>query len=256
MTKLHVVHKPTQMRMNFDELVIDNFAGGGGASTGIERAIGRPVDIAINHDPEALAMHAANHPHTLHLCESVWDVNPLEVTRGRPVGLVHLSPDCKHFSRAKGGKPVEKKIRGLAWVGIRWLVLTKPRLLTMENVGEFITWGPLVEGKDGKMRPCPKNKGREFNVFINAIRRHGYNVEWKELRACDYGAPTIRKRLFLVARRDGEPIVWPEPTHCDPNSDAVKSGALKPWRTAAECIDWNIPCPSIFERKRPLAENT
>jgi len=256
MTSLHIVHKPTQMRINFDELVIDNFAGGGGASTGIERAIGRPVDIAINHDPEALAMHAVNHPHTMHLCESVWDVDPLEVTRGRPVGLVHLSPDCKHFSRAKGGTPVEKKIRGLAWVALRWIAKTKPRIISLENVGEFTTWGPVVVGEDGMARPCPKRKGREFESFINAIKRHGYTVEYKELKASDYGAKTIRTRFFLIARRDGQPIVWPEITHGDPASEGVKSGKLKPWHTASECIDWSIPCPSIFERKRPLAEAT
>lgn len=239
-----------------DELVIDNFAGGGGASTGIEAAIGRPVDIAINHDPEALAMHAANHPHTAHFCESVWDVNPREVTRNQPVGLVWLSPDCKHFSKAKGGKPVEKKIRGLAWVALRWAAVARPRVIMLENVEEFQDWGPLIVDGDGKARPCPKRKGRDFQSFTNALRRQGYQVEWRELRACDYGAPTIRKRLFLVARRDGLPIVWPEPTHGNPASEAVKRGKLLPWRTAAECIDWSLPCPSIFERKRPLAEAT
>jgi DNA (cytosine-5)-methyltransferase 1 len=235
-----------------NELIIVNFAGGGGSCTGIELALGRNVDIAINHDEKALAMHRANHPQTKHFCESVWDVNPREITEGRPVGLVWLSPDCKHFSKAKGGKPVEKKIRGLAWVALRWAALTKPRVIMLENVEEFVTWGPL--GKDGK--PCKKNKGREFNAFINALKRHGYELQYKELRACDYGAPTIRKRLFLIARCDGQPIVWPQPTHGAPNSDLVKSKHLKPWRTAAECIDWEIPCPSIFERKKPLAEAT
>lgn len=227
-----------------EELVVDNFAGGGGASTGIERAIGRPVDIAINHDPEAVAMHAANHPQTLHLCESVWDVNPREATQGRPVGLAWFSPDCKHFSKAKGGKPVEKKIRGLAWVAVRWAGTTQPRIIMLENVEEFITWGPLTQ----EGRPCPRNKGREFRAFVNALQRLGYAVQWRELRACDYGTPTSRKRLFLIARRDGQPIVWPEPTH--------GPGRSKPWRTAAECIDWSLPCPSIFERDRPLAEAT
>lgn len=234
------------------ELIIDNFAGGGGASTGIELALGRHVDIAINHDAMAIAMHTANHPQTKHYCESVWDIDPREVTQGRPVGLVWLSPDCKHFSKAKGGKPVEKKIRGLAWIALRWAAVAKPRVIMLENVEEFITWGPL--DKDGK--PCKKNKGREFNSFKNALARHGYEVEHKELRGSDYGAPTIRKRLFLIARRDGQAIVWPEPTHGDPKSEAVKKGKLKPWRTAAECIDWSIPCPSIFERKKPLAEAT
>lgn len=246
-----------------DEVIIDNFAGGGGASTGIELALNRHVDVAINHDPEAVSMHQANHPQTVHHCESVWEVNPREVMPGRKIGLLWLSPDCKHFSKAKGGKPVEKKIRGLAWVALRWVALRRPRRLTLEN--EFITWGPLVEDEKGNMRPCPKNKGREFNAFVNALRRHGYAVEWKELRACDHGAPTIRKRLFLIARCDGQPIVWPEPTHGDPKSEAVKIGKLKPWRTAAECIDWSLPCPSIFLTKeqaraigvkRPLAEAT
>ncbi|MCB1889091.1 MAG: DNA cytosine methyltransferase [Rhodocyclaceae bacterium] len=235
-----------------DELIIDNFAGGGGASTGIEAAFGRPVDVAINHDPQALAMHAANHPHTAHYCESVWDINPREVTRNQPVGLVWLSPDCKHFSKAKGGKPVEKKIRGLAWVALRWAATTRPRVIMLENVEEFVTWGPI--GQDG--RPCPRRKGREFGAFINALRRQGYAVEWRQLRASDYGAPTTRRRLFLVARRDGLPIRWPDPTHGHPGSRAVRAGKLQPWRTAAECIDWSIPCPSIFERTRPLADAT
>ena len=241
--------KPQYLLPLSDELVDDNFAGGGGASTGIERAIGRPVDIAINHDPEAVAMHAANHPQTLHLCESVWDVNPREVTEGRPVGLAWFSPDCKHFSKAKGGKPVEKKIRGLAWVAVRWAAVAKPRIIMLENVEEFVTWGPL--GQDG--RPCPRNKGREFKAFVNALVRQGYAVEWRELRAADFGAPTSRKRLFLIGRRDGQPIAWPEPTH---TARPAKGSSVKPWRTAAECIDWALACPSIFERDRPLAEAT
>lgn len=274
------------------ELVIDNFAGGGGASTGIARALGRPVDIAINHDPDAIKMHMANHPDTVHYCESVWDVDPREVTKGRPVGLVWLSPDCKHFSKAKGGKPVEKKIRGLAWVALRWAATVKPRVIILENVEEFKTWGPLIAQKDKEtgrllkkvpyygndnrvlydvvvsepgevvppellvMIPDPKRKGHTFNSFVNALRYQGYQVEWRELRACDYGAPTSRNRFFLVARCDGQAIVWPEPTHGDPKNAAVKSGKLLPWRTAAEIIDWSLPCPSIFERKKPLAENT
>lgn len=239
------------------EIIVDNFAGGGGASTGIELALGRHVDIAINHDPEAVAMHQANHPQTRHYCESVWEVNPREVEPGRKIGLLWLSPDCKHFSKAKGGKPVEKKIRGLAWVALRWAAIRQPRVIMLENVEEFITWGPLAEGQDGKLRPCPKNKGREFKAFVNALKRHGYDVDWKELRASDYGTPTIRKRLFLVARRDGLPIVWPEVTHGNPEHSWVKKGKLKPWRTAADhVIDWTIVCPSIFERSRPLADAT
>ncbi|MDR8026479.1 DNA cytosine methyltransferase [Burkholderia cenocepacia] len=235
------------------ELIVDNFAGGGGASTGLERAFGRPADVAINHDPEALAMHAANHPHTAHHCESVFDVDPVAITGNQPVGLVWLSPDCKHFSKAKGGKPVSKKIRGLAWIALRWAATVKPRVIMLENVEEFVTWGPL--GADG--RPCPKNRGRTFRSFVNALARHGYRVEHRELRACDFGAPTIRKRLFLVARRDGLPIIWPTPTHGDPKSAVVRAGALQPWRTAGtDCIDWSIPCPSIFERARPLKDAT
>jgi len=238
------------------ELIIDNFAGGGGASTGIEQATGRHVDIAINHDRKAIAMHVANHPQTVHFCESVWDVNPREVIKGRRVALVWLSPDCKHFSKAKGGKPVEKKIRGLAWVALKWASLPKdegkPRVIMLENVEEFVTWGPLAS--DGK--PCKKNKGREFQAFKNALAAHGFVVEHRELRASDFGAPTIRKRFFMIARSDGQPIVWPEPTHGDPAGKAFKAGNLLPWRTAAECIDWSIPCPSIFDRKKPLAETT
>lgn len=240
-----------QPSFNFGGLVIDNFAGGGGASTGIEMALGRPVDIAINHDPEAIAMHEINHPHTKHFCESVWEVDPREITGGRPVDLCWLSPDCKHFSKAKGGKPVKKEIRGLAWVAIRYAATVRPRVIMLENVEEFVTWGPLAEG-----RPCPKNKGRTFNSFVNALRRHGYQVEWRELRANLYGAATIRKRLFLIARCDGLPIVWPEPTHLPTGSPEVKAKRAKPQRLAADIIDWSLPCPSIFTRKRPLAENT
>jgi len=253
---------PRQVSL-YDELIVDNFAGGGGASTGIELATGRPVDIAINHDPAAIAMHKANHPYTRHYCESVWDVDPRKITKGRSVGLVWLSPDCKHFSKAKGGKPVEKEIRGLAWVAIRWAATVRPRVIMLENVEEFKTWGPVKDGQ-----PIRSQAGQTFDSFVNALRRYGYSIEHRELRACDYGAPTIRKRLFLVARCDGQSIVWPEPTHGDPASEAVKSGKLKPWRTAAEIIEWSLPCPSIFATSeeiqkqygvravRPLAENT
>lgn len=242
------------------ELIIDNFAGGGGTSTGLEAAFGRPVDIAINHDPEALAMHAINHPHTKHLCESVWDVNPVEITDNQPVGLVWLSPDCKHFSKAKGGKPVEKKIRGLAWVTLRWAATCKPRVIMLENVEEFQTWGPLTMkvAEDGAevWYPDPTKRGVTFRSFVRQLEQHGYKVEYRELRACDYDTPTIRKRFFLVARRDGLPIRWPEPTHGAPDSLGVRAGKLKPYRTAAECIDWSLPCPSIFNRKKPLADAT
>ncbi|HAG2476945.1 DNA cytosine methyltransferase [Salmonella enterica subsp. diarizonae serovar 16:z10:e,n,x,z15] len=266
------------------EIIVDNFAGGGGASTGIEMAIGRSVDIAINHDPNAIAMHTTNHPDTLHYCESVFTVKPKIVTAGRPVALAWYSPDCRHFSKAKGAKPVEKSIRGLAWIELRWGLEVRPRVMMLENVGEFRTWGPLLAGE---MRPDPERTGETFEAFIGMlttgiqadhpalaecceflnisldsedaarlVKGLGYTVEYRELRACDYGAPTIRKRFFMVARCDGQPVVWPEPTHGDPKSEAVISGHLKPWRTAAECIDWSIPAPSIFERKKPLAENT
>lgn len=226
-----------------EELIVDLFAGGGGASLGIELAIGRSPDIAINHDPEAIAMHAANHPNTKHYCESIWDVDPKEAVGGRDVGLAWFSPDCKHFSKAKGGKPVDKKIRGLAWNVVRWAREVRPRLIFVENVEEFSGWGPLLA--NGK--PCPFRKGTTFRRWLSQLRKLGYRIEHRELRACDYGAPTTRKRLFLVARCDNRPIVWPEPTH---------GPGRTPYRTAAECIDWGLPCPSIFGRKRPLAHNT
>lgn len=240
------------MNSAFGEIFVDNFAGGGGASTGIELAMGKSVDIAINHDPSAIAMHRANHPETEHYCENVWEVDPVAACRGRKVALAWFSPDCKHFSKAKGGKPVEKSIRGLAWVAIRWAKLVRPRVIMLENVEEFKTWGPLADDN----KPDPRFKGRTFRHFLHALKRYKYTVEWRELRACDYGAPTIRKRFFLIARCDGQAIIWPKATHGDPNSLAVQRGYLKPWRTAAEIIDWSIECKSIFERKKPLCENT
>lgn len=248
----------------FREIVVDNFAGGGGASTGIELATGRPVDIAINHDPAAIAMHRANHPETVHYNENVWDVDPREVTKGRKVGLAWFSPDCTHHSKARGGKPRDKNIRGLAWVSVRWAATVKPRVIMLENVEEFQDWGPL----DKKGQPIESQKGRTFRSFVHQLRKQGYEVDWRELRACDYGAPTIRKRFFLIARCDGRPIIWPKPTHGDPQSPAVQAGKLKPWRTAGEIIDWSLPVPSIFDTSeeikhkygiravRPLAENT
>lgn len=249
-------------------LVIDSFAGGGGASEGIRAALGRDPDFALNHDRIALAMHRINHPDTHHIEEDVWDVDARALCAGRRVGLLWMSPDCKHFSKAKGGKPREKAIRGLAWVGVRWIKSLpkwqRPEVVCLENVEEFQDWGPLLD--DG--RPCPLQRGATFKQFVAALEAMGYVVEWRELRACDYGAPTIRKRLFLVARRDCKPIVWPEPTHGDPKSEAVRTGRLKPWRTAAEIIDWSLPCPSIFETSaeikriwgiraiRPLADAT
>ena len=266
------------------EIIVDNFAGGGGASTGIELAIGRSVDIAINHDENAIAMHKTNHPDTLHYCESVFDVDPIAATSGIPVGLAWFSPDCRHFSKAKGAKPVKKEIRGLAWIVLRWALAVRPRVMMLENVEEFKTWGPLLEEE---LRPDPERAGETFAAFVGmlstgiaanhpaltevceflAIEPHGqqaqqliaglgYEVDYRELRACDYGAPTIRKRFFMVMRCDGRQIKWPEVTHGDPKSLEVQSGKLAPWRTAAECIDWDIPARSIFDRKKPLAENT
>ena len=272
----------------FNELIIDNFAGGGGASVGIELATGRPVDIAVNHDADAIAMHSVNHPYTSHYQEDVFAIDPEEVTSGRPVGIAWFSPDCKHFSRAKGNKPVEHKIRGLSWVIIKWAMSSvAPRCIFMENVEEIQTWGPLIEVKTGlegcekiTYYPDPEHSGETFKAFVGMlsdgvapdcpalaeaceflkiergsseeqrlINGLGYSVEFKVLRACDYGAPTIRKRFYLVARNDGQPIVFPKATH-------GKGKGLKPYRTAAECIDWSIPCPSIFERKKPLVKNT
>lgn len=226
-----------------DELVVDNFAGGGGASTGIEQALGRPVDVAVNHDHEAIAMHAINHPGTRHLCESVFKVNPEEITGNQPVGLAWFSPDCTHHSKAKGSAPRSPRVRGLAWVVIRWAKRVKPRVIMLENVEEFADWGPLCE----EGLPIKEKAGTTFRLWLNQLRRFGYTVEYRQLRACDYGAPTTRKRLFVIARRDGLPITWPEPTH--------GPGRLT-YRSAAECIDWSLQCPSIFERARPLADAT
>ena len=236
------------------ELVVDLFAGGGGASTGIEQAIGRHVDIAVNHDPEAVALHEANHPQTRHFVSDVFEVDPRTVTEGRPVGLLWASPDCTFHSKARGAKPFRdrnraRRRRGLAWVVCRWAREVQPRVIALENVEEFQHWGPLLD--DGT--PCPERRGLIFRRWTAQLRNLGYAVEWRELRACDYGAPTIRKRLFLIARRDGQPIVWPTPTHA---AKPAKGSGLQPWRTAADCIDWSLPCPSIFERERPLAEAT
>lgn len=239
--------------MNSDELIVDLFAGGGGASCGIFRATGRHPNIAINHDAVAVAMHAANHPETIHYQQDVWSILPRQATRGEPVGLLWASPDCTHFSRAKGGPPIrDVKRRDLAWVIVRWAEEVRPRLIMLENVEEFRTWGPLDENS----KIIASQRGATFRSWVKRLRRLGYTVESQCLRACDYGAPTSRKRLFMIARCDGHPIIWPAPTHGDPNTFEVKSGELTPWRTAAEVIDWSIPCPSIFGRKRPLAENT
>ena len=234
------------------EIIVDNFAGGGGASTGIEMATGYSVDIAINHDPDAIRMHMANHPSTKHYCESVWDVDPVKVCKGRPVGLAWFSPDCKHFSKAKGGKPKDKNIRGLAWVALRWAGKVRPRVIMLENVEEFKTWGPL----NRRHRPIKAKQGETYKKFLSQIKNLGYEVETRELVAADYGAPTTRKRFFLIARCDGKKIVWPEPTHAPRGNIEVAAGEKEPYVAAANIIDWSIPCPSIFERKKPLAENT
>lgn len=248
-------------------LIVDSFAGGGGASTGIEMALGRSPDIAINHNADALALHAANHPDTLHLSENIFKVDPLDYVAGRHVGLAWFSPDCKHFSKAKGGKPVERNIRDLAWIIVLWAERAKPDVIIMENVEEWKEWGPLLETERGLM-PCPDSRGQTFQKWCKAMRRAGYKLQHRELRACDYGAPTIRKRLFVIARRDGLPIVWPEPTHGKPTDSDVIAGKKLPWRTAAECIDWSLACPSIFDTSsqimakyalravRPLADAT
>ena len=233
----------------FDEIIVDNFAGGGGASTGIELAAGRPVAIAINHDPDAILLHRTNHPYTEHLQASVWDVDPVEVCKGRPVGLAWFSPDCKHFSKAKGAALVDRKIRGLAWIVLRWAAKVRPRVIMLENVEEFQTWGPVRKGK-----PVKKKAGQTFRKWKQQLSDLGYEIEHRELVAADYGAPTTRKRFVLVARCDGRPIVWPEPTHGHRDSEAVKSEKLKPWRSAAEIIDWNIPGYSIFATRQEIKE--
>lgn len=266
----------------FSEIVIDSFAGGGGASTGIEMALNAlqragvslhntDVTIAINHDGAALAMHEANHPSTVHLEADIWTVDPLSTTNGRPVGLLWASPDCRHFSSAKGGAPVSDTVRGLADVVVHWAEQVRPRLIFLENVVEFQNWGPTIIGPKRKRIADPKRKGTKFDRWAAKFRKLGYRVEMRVLRACDYGAPTIRRRLYIIMRLDGEPIVWPQPTHGDPASSAVKAGELQAWRTAAEIIDWSLPCHSIlmdrpegreytrstgFKIIRPLADAT
>lgn len=240
------------------EIIVDNFAGGGGASTGIEIATGMAVAIAINHDPAAILMHKTNHPYTEHFQASVWDIDPVAVCRGRRVGLAWFSPDCKHFSKAKGAALVDRKIRGLAWITLRWAAKVRPRVIILENVEEFQTWGPVRKGK-----PVKRLAGTTFRKFIFQLEALGYTVEYRELIAADYGAPTSRKRFYMVARCDGKPIVWPKPTHSKTGADG-----LPKWRSAAEIIDWSLPCPSVFASKaeimdryglkavRPLAKNT
>lgn len=264
------------------EIVIDSFAGGGGASTGIEMALrameasgvdvpSTDVTIAINHNGAALAMHEAIHPSTVHMEADIWTVDPMVTTKGRPVGLLWASPDCRHFSSAKGGAPVSDSVRGLAWSIGHWAEMVQPRMIFLENVPEFLTWGPLIVGPKGHLVPDAEKAGSHFKEWIKRFKALGYRVDWKILRACDYGTPTIRKRFYIIMRRDGQKIVWPAPTHGDPKSEAVQSGKLLPWRTAADIIDWDRPCPSILMTKdeaaefkaetgikvvRPLADNT
>ena len=232
------------------ELIVDSFAGGGGASTGIELATGYSVDIAINHDPEAIKMHRANHPNTEHYCENVWAVDPVKACKGHPVGLAWFSPDCKHFSKAKGGKPKDKNIRGLAWVALRWAGLVRPRVIMLENVEEFKTWGPL----NRRHHPIKSKQGKTFNKFVQQLTDLGYEVQFKELVAADYGAPTMRKRFFMIARCDSKPIVWPEPTHAPADSEEVKKGLLKPYVGAYTQLDFSLPCPSIFDTSEEIKE--
>ena len=231
-------------------LFVDNFAGGGGASTGIELATGYSVDIAINHDPEAIRMHKANHPNTKHYCENVWAVDPVKACGGHPVALAWFSPDCKHFSKAKGGKPKDKNIRGLAWVACRWAGLVRPNVIMLENVEEFKTWGPL----NRRHHPIKSKQGKTFEKFVQQLTNLGYEVQFRELVAADYGAPTMRKRFFMIARCDGKPIVWPEPTHGPADSEKVKAGLLKPYVGAYTQIDFNRPCPSIFDTSEEIKE--
>lgn len=255
-----------------DEIVVDLFAGGGGASEALRQAIGREPDICINHDPAAIGMHAANHPHALHLCEDVWHADPRTECAGNPIGWLHASPDCTHFSQAKGGQPRSRATRSLSWVILRWAGSVRPRIISLENVKEILQWGPLVAKRDKStglplrsdgsvaavgecvpirqqyLIPDKRHAGRTWRAFVAALRRLGYAVEWRKLRACDYGAGTSRERLFMIARRDGEAIRWPEPTH--------GPGRPRPYVTAGDCIDWSIPCQSIFTRKKPLAEAT
>lgn len=261
-TQYRLKKSPGQTSL-YDRLIVDCFAGGGGASTGIELALGKIVDIACNHDPAAVRMHKTNHPHTTHYLEDIRKVDPVKACGGKEVDLIWFSPDCKHFSRAKGAALVDKRIRGLAWMVPKWAALTRPRVIILENVPEFVTWGPVHRGK-----PTARGKGKLFRRFIKQLRELGYDVEWRELVAADYGTPTTRKRLVLIARRDGLPIVFSERTHAPADHPDVISGKLLPWRSAAEIIDWSLPCPSIFDDKaaikakhglsavRPLAEST
>lgn len=258
-------------------MIVDLFAGGGGASLGIEMATGRYVDVAVNHDPEAVALHQRNHPFTRHFVQDVFEVDPTAVADGREIDLLWASPDCKHFSKARGGAPASPRVRSLAWVVCRWAGTVRPRRIFMENVEEFTTWGPLRPKRTHRNRlvlddkgrpvmvPCKRGRGKTFRAWVRHLEQIGYQVEWRELIAANYGAPTTRKRLYVIARCDGEPIIWPAQTHADTRLDPAARRGMKPWRSAASIIDWHIPCPSIFLTReqgravgvnRPLADKT
>lgn len=267
--------KPQHRLLFDDELIVDLFAGGGGLSIACEQALGRSPDIAINHNDDALSMHRANHPQTRHFVADVFEVCPRGATQGCPVGYLHLSPDCTHHSQAAGGQPRDERIRALTWIGRRWAGQVRPRVITLENVRQILKWGPLIAKRDkatGRVLkrcgtvaapgehvarrdqflvPDPKREGVTWRAFVRSLRAMGYVVEWRILCAADYGAGTTRERLFMVARCDGKPIVWPEPTH-----HKKPARGQKRWVPAADCIDWSIPCPSIFERAKPLADAT
>lgn len=276
-TAFHFPHLKAASRLRLGEIVVDLFAGGGGASHALETALARAVDIAINHNPWAIGMHAANHPYTRHMCEDVWEADPVKEVMGRLVGWLHASPDCTHFSQAKGGQPRDRATRSLSWVVLKWVGRLRrrglaPRIISLENVEQILKWGPLIAKRDkatGRVTkldgtiagrgervpldqqflvPDKRREGQTWRQFVHALESMGYAVEWRKLKACDFGAGTSRTRLFMVARCDGEPIRWPEPTH--------GPGREFPYVTAADCIDWGIECPSIFERARPLADAT
>ena len=277
--KKHSFDFKTQYGLGFnqqdDEIVVDFFCGGGGAGTGLEMGLGRAVTVAKNHSPAAISMHTINHPHAKHFTTDVFEGDPDTECGGRAVGWFHMSPDCTHHSQAAGGQPRKREIRNLSWIGLKWAGMKQPRVISLENVKQILQWGPLVAkrckstgrviklgcgiAEPGEVVPVseqflipdPKRRGQTWAVFVAELQRLGYAVEWRVIKACDFGAPTSRERLFMIARCDGQPIVWPEPTHA---KNPVK-GQQK-WRTAAECIDWSIPSKSIFGRKKALAPAT
>lgn len=289
--KEHPFDFKTQYGLGFsaqdDEIVVDFFCGGGGAGTGLEMGLGRAVNVAKNHSPQAISMHTVNHPGALHYTTDVFDGDPDTECGGKAVGWFHMSPDCTHHSQAAGGQPRKREIRNLSWIGLKWAGKKKPRVISLENVKQILQWGPLIAKRykatgrvvtldlvphptkpkslinriadQGEIVPVsnqflvpdPKRRGQTWAVFVAELQHLGYVVEWRVLKACDYGAPTSRERLFMIARCDGQPIVWPEPTHA---KNPVKG--QKKWRTAAECIDWTEPTKSIFGRAKPLADAT